>query len=167
MRGVAEKAQVSTRTLYNYYADKLSLFVACLDLGAKAFPTLQASAAEDVEVVLANHAAAIVRLLSMDTSLQLGMLIYREGGEFPELLKASEENQQRYLVEPLGGYLRAMGLAHDNEEALAKIYLSMVLSDWQRRITYRRPMPADAEIRLHARLATRVFLRGIEGQAGV
>jgi TetR/AcrR family transcriptional regulator, mexJK operon transcriptional repressor len=168
MRGVADQAQVSTRTLYNHYADKLSLFVACLDFGAEAFPTLQASDAEDVDAVLTEHAAAVVRLLSTDTSLQLGMLIYREGGDFPELLKASEENQQRYLVEPLAAYLHAMGLAQGDQETLAKIYISMVLSDWQRRITYRHPMPADAEIRLHARLATRVFLDGVrQGQAGL
>lgn len=40
MRMVAEKAQVSTRTLYNRYADKLTLFTACIDTGAAAFPRL-------------------------------------------------------------------------------------------------------------------------------
>ena len=33
MRDVADAAQVSTRTLYKRYADKLSLFIACLDNG--------------------------------------------------------------------------------------------------------------------------------------
>jgi TetR/AcrR family transcriptional regulator, mexJK operon transcriptional repressor len=166
MREVADKAQVSTRTLYNHYADKLSLFVACLDFGAEAFPKFEASAGADVRDQLEEHAAAVVRVLSQDTSLQLGMLVYREGGDFPELLRASEENQQRVLVEPIAAYLRTAGLAQDGAESLAKLFIAMALSEWQRRITYRHPMPSEAEIRRHARTVSELFLRGVGAVGG-
>src|SRR6185312_2674264 len=95
MRQVAEKAQVSTRTLYNHYADKASLFAACLDFGAAGFPDLQISGGADLRTALRDYAAKLVRTLSQDGSFQLGMLIYREGGDFPELLRASEANYER------------------------------------------------------------------------
>jgi AcrR family transcriptional regulator len=160
MREVAEKADVSTRTLYNRYADKLSLFAACLDFGASAFPQLSAPPEADVQEILSAHAAAIVKTLALDSSLRLGMLIYREGAEFPELARASEENQDRYLVQPLAAYFRALDLATDAEE-LAKLFIAMALSDWQRRVVYRHPMPREAEIERHAALATSIFLSGV------
>ncbi len=162
MRDVADKAQVSTRTLYNRYADKLSLFAACLDLGAEAFPKLPAAPKGDHRRTLEAHAAAIVRLLAQDSSVRLGMLIYREGGEFPEMLKASEKNQQRFLVDPLSAYLRAAGLAGGDAESLAQAFVAMALSEWQRRITYQHPMPSEAEIVRHAAFIVRVFLDGVQ-----
>lgn len=163
MRDVAEKAEVSTRTLYNRYADKLSLFDACLDVGAEAFPKLPVGPQADQRGVLQAHAAAIVRALSQDSSLRLGMLVYREGGEFPELLRASEDNQARYLVQPLSAYLHGQGATAREAEELAKAFLALALSEWQRRITYRRPMPSPVEIDGHAAFATALFLNGLAG----
>lgn len=163
MRMVAEKAQVSTRTLYNRYADKVSLFEACLDTGADAFPRLPADPSLDQRHLLRSHAAAIVRTLSKDTSVRLGMLVYREGGEFPELVRASERNQDHYLVQPMASYFRSSGLAKDAAaEELAKLFIAMALAEWQRRIVYRHPMPSNAEIDRHAGFITDVFLDGVE-----
>jgi AcrR family transcriptional regulator len=162
MRGVAEKAQVSTRTLYNRYADKLSLFAACLDFGAVAFPQLDAPPEADRYRVLREHAAAIVTLLAQDSSLRLGMLVYREGGDFPELARASEVNQDRYLVQPLAAYFRSLDLATEPDaKELAKLFINMALSEWQRRVVYRHPMPPQAEIERHAAFVTAVFLDGV------
>ena len=55
MRLVAERAQISTRTLYNRYADKLSLFRACLDIGATRFPVLRPIFAVSVPGRLASQ----------------------------------------------------------------------------------------------------------------
>jgi AcrR family transcriptional regulator len=163
MREVAEKAQVSTRTLYNRYADKLSLFVACLEMGSGGFPRLDPRPHSDLHQVLREHAVAIVRKLSQDSSVRLGMLVYREGGEFPELLKASEDNHRRHLVQPLAAYFHSSGLAMDAAaEELANLFLAMALSEWQRRVTFRYPMPSNAEIKRHASFVARLLLDGVK-----
>jgi AcrR family transcriptional regulator len=161
MRLVAERAQVSTRTLYNQYADKATLFAACLDFGAAEFPRLEAAAGTDVRGALQGYAAGIVRILSRDRSFRLGTLIYREGGDFPELLRASEGNYERYLVQPLAAFLGEVGLATNRAEEHARLFIMMALSEWQRRIVYRRPPLKEVEIERHARFAVGVFLDGV------
>jgi AcrR family transcriptional regulator len=162
MRGVAEKAQVSTRTLYNRYADKLSLFVACLDRGAaEVFPHLQAQPGMDLRPTLERYAADIVRSLSTDSSLQLALLVYREGGEFPELLQASEATYDRHLVQPLVAFFQEVGLESVEPKEQARLFIAMAISEWQRRVTYRHPLPRAAEIDRHARFVVQVFLDGI------
>jgi TetR/AcrR family transcriptional repressor of mexJK operon len=162
MRGVAEKAQVSTRTLYDRYADKLSLFVACLDFGAAVFPQLNAPPKADLHHVLQEHAAAIVRALSKESSLRLGLLVYREGGDFPELVRAAEANQDRYLVQPLADYFRGVGLASQGAQEVAKVFIIMALSEWQRSVTFRRPLLTGEDIDRHAAFIVSLFLNGVK-----
>lgn len=163
MRAVAEKAQVSTRTLYNRYADKLSLFTACMDFGSGTFPHPSPRPGETAYATLSRYAAAIARSLSTDTSLRLGLLISREGGEFPELLRAGDESRKRNLVQPLTTYLQSLGV--ENAEAKALLFISMALSDWMLRVTYRHPLPAGDEFERHATMVADIFLRGC-GLAG-
>lgn len=160
MRQIAEDANVSTRTLYNRYTDKFSLFEACLEFGSSAFPTLDQNLSADTATVLRHFAVALVKMLSGETSQSLGMLVYREGAEFPELIKASERNQQEYLVQPLSAFLRQRGLAAGDADQRAKILLAMMLSGWQRRVSFRLPMPTEAELEDHAALVVRLFLKG-------
>jgi len=165
MRLVAERSQISTRTLYNHYADKLSLFQACLDVGATRFPVLHFVPGSDVRSALEAHAAALVKMLSSDASLQLSMLVFREAGEFPELLCAAEGNQDRHLVRPLAAYLAEAGLAAGHEaQDYAKLFVALALSEWQRGITFRHPLPSRAEAVAHARRATSLFLDGVGGR---
>ncbi len=165
MRVVAEKANVSTRTLYNRYADKLSLFVACLDWSSAAFPRLETPHSSDLRRTLQDHAAAIVRALSTDSSLKLGMLVYREGGDFPELLRASEATYEDHLVQPLTTFLSAAGLKAKPAEEAARVFIAMALSEWNRRITYRRAAPTDEEIDRHAAFAVTLLLDGLRAAA--
>lgn len=166
MRGVADKAGVSTRTLYNRYSDKLSLFRACLDFESRAFPVPCQEPGDTPEDVLERYAAAIVRELSLDSSLRLGMLVYREGPEFPELLRAAEAHEHRVLIQPLVAYLRTIGVEREHDDELSKLFLAMALSQWQRQGSYRRPPPGPDEIRRHAALAARTFLNGVRSLAG-
>ena len=169
MRLVADKARVSTRTLYNRYADKLSLFTACLDFESQAFPIPEPAPGERPEQVLSRYAAAIVRALSTHSSLRLGMLVYREGRDFPELLRAAEVHESRVLIQPLAAYLRQIGLEREGDDTRAKLFLAMALAQWQRRGSYRRPPPEGAEVLRHAALVVKTFLHGIrslDGAAG-
>lgn len=160
MREVAEQANVSTRTLYNRYADKFSLFNACLSFGASAFPTLPAVDADDLEKALTDFGIAIVKVLATDSSVRLSMLIYWESAEFPELLRASEENQRKHLVAPVTMFLKKSGFPSDTAEEFAKLYLALALSEWQRRMTYNQPLPTQKEIELHAARAAAMFVNG-------
>jgi len=160
MQQIAEDARVSTRTLYNRYPDKFRLFDACLEFGSSDFPTLDQDPAMDPAPALRRFAVALVKMLSGETSHSLGMLVYLEGAEFPELVKASERNQQEYLVEPLADFLRLHGLADGDETARAKVLISMMLSGWQRRVSFRLPVPSDEELEEHAALVVRLFVHG-------
>ncbi len=160
MRQVADTADVSTRTLYNRYADKLSLFTACLDFGSTSFPLILYSPTDDIANVLTTYAAAIVEMLSGTTSRQLGLLIYREGAEVPGLVIAAEASQDRYMVQPLGSYLIAAGLGGAEPVERAKIFIAMAISEWQRGVSFRRPLPSAEAIARHAASVTRLFLDG-------
>lgn len=161
MRGVAEKAAVSTRTLYNRYEDKLSLFTACLESGSAEFPRPDRNANDSVEVVLRRYSADVAKMLSTDSALRLGMLVYREGGDFPELVRAANENQTRYLVEPLAAYLRGVGLEEAGMDARAKLFIAMALSEWQSRVAFLLPLPTPEEFEHHADLIVGIFLHGV------
>ncbi len=164
MRQVADQAQVSTRTLYNRFADKLSLFAACIDFSATVFPLIKPGTEEPLEAVLSRWAADVVVALSTPTSLQLGMLVYREGAEFPEVLRAAEGNQDRFLVQPLAAFLRSVGLEDARSSEMAKLFIAMAISDWQRCVTFRHAMPSPQRIKHHARLVTEIFLGGAGSQ---
>ena len=163
MRMVAEKAGVSTRTLYDNHADKLSLFAACLEVGADAFPKIEhVPGAPDA--ILLEYAISLVKVLSTDSSLRLGLLVYREGSEFPELVRAAEANQEAHLVKPLAAYLKHAGLTKGDDHEMANLFLLMALSDWQRRLSFLHPMPELRDIESHARLVVRLFLDGARAQ---
>jgi AcrR family transcriptional regulator len=160
MRAVADKAQVSTRTLYNRYADKLSLFTACLDQSGDYFPRPDAKAGETPLVVLRRYATALVHSLSSDTSLRLSMMVYREGSEFPELLTAAEDNQIRYLIRPLALYLQTLQVESRESEAKARLFIAMALSEWQQRVTFRHPLQQAEELASHAAVVAEIFVHG-------
>jgi AcrR family transcriptional regulator len=160
MREVADQANVSTRTLYNRYADKFSLFNACLSFGASAFPTLPAAKADDLQKALTDFGIAIVKVLATDSSVRLSMLIYWESNEFPELLRASEENHRKHLLNPLTAFLEKSCFPEEMAEEFAKLYLALALSEWQRRMTYNHPPQTEKEIEQHAARAAAMFVNG-------
>lgn len=163
MRSVAEQAQVSTRTLYNHYSDKLSLFRACLEQGSVSFPEPMRGTGESLADALHRYAVELVGILSQETSLKLGMLVYRDGAEFPDMVAAAEDNQERHVLQPLARFLEHNGFGEDEAEAAAKLFLAMAIADWTRRMTFGHPMPDKASIDSHCRLATQVFLHGVSG----
>lgn len=163
MRQIAAEAQVSTRTLYNRYADKFSLFVACLEAGSASFPVLDMDPGADPAITLRNFAVAVVKMLSSETSESLGILVIREGTEFPELMAAAEQNQNTFLVQPMASFLRLHALDQGESEETAKILLAMMLSAWQRRVSFHKPKATEAELEDHASRVIRLFFSGVAG----
>lgn len=166
MRKVAAMAQVSTRTLYDRYSDKLSLFEACLDFGSVEFPRIAHEPGVPADAALRRFAAALVRTVSADSSVRLSILVSREGVEFPELVRAVDAVQDKYLVRPLAAFMRDAGLARDKGEERAKLFLAMAFAEWQRRFSFLKPLPKGKEIERHAELVVDLFLHGAMNNVG-
>jgi AcrR family transcriptional regulator len=160
IRGIAEKAQVSTRTLYDYFTDKLGLFNACIDAGASRFPQPQLRAGEDAHATLRAYVAAVLRHLSAEGSLQLSLMFFRDADACPEIKAVAMRNDERYLLQPLADFLRDAGIEAAAATKLSRLFMSMATSEWQRRILYDEPLLDDAGIEAHAALVTDVFLDG-------
>lgn len=159
MRGVAELACVSTRTLYNWYEDKLALFKACLNAKrGSEYPRIDRSLPP--EDALRSYVRELVTFLARDTSLGLGLIVYREGREFPEMAEAAYANQNTWLVGPLADYFREHGLDDTETGEQTKLFIAMALSEFQRRLTFGRELQTAQEIEEHADRVARVFLRG-------
>lgn len=160
MRGVAEMACVSTRTLYNWYADKLALFEACLNARSMGSEYPQVDRSLPPEAALRTYAVELISFLSRDTSLGLGLVVYREGAEFPEMAEAAYNNQNTWLVAPLAEYLRQHGLENTASGEQTKLFISMTLSEFQRRLAFGRDLQTPKEIQDHADRVVRLFLKG-------
>lgn len=165
MRDVADKARVSTRTLYNHYDDKLSLFSACIDSGAAAdFPRINPDSGRTVEEVLRNHTVAVVNNLSQNMSLRLITLLHREGVEFPELLQTAQRSEYQVMIKPVAGYLSDAGLAGRDAEERAKLFWSLALREWLYRMLFQLPQPGPGEVKRQAEIAVDLFLHGVMGR---
>lgn len=165
IRGVAEKTQVSTRTLYNHFTDKLGLFTACIEAGAENFPKPDFRSNSKPAETLRTFVAALLTYLSSERSLQISLIIFRDGGEFPEIRKAAKKNHERHVVVPLSDYLMAHGSEPSTAFWLARLFSNMATSEWQRRILFGEPMLIAPEIDEHADHVTGVFLLGAQARA--
>jgi AcrR family transcriptional regulator len=160
IRGIAEKAHVSTRTLYDYFSDKLGLFNACIDAGASRFPQPHLRRDEDAHATLRAYIVAALRHLSAEGSLQLSLMIFRDADACPEVKAVAMRNDERYLLKPVADFLRNAGIEAAAAAKLSCLFISMATSEWQRRILFDEPPLDDAGIEAHAALVTGVFLDG-------
>jgi AcrR family transcriptional regulator len=160
MREVAQLADVSTRTLYNLYADKTSLFVACLESLSPDTPGPTLVERGSISDVLRIFAINMLRTLSKQESLAFARLVMIDGRDVPELAKAGFANQERQFVEPLAGYFRAEGFEQAKCHALASLFIAMAITEWNQSVTFHLPMPDDNAIIVHAEDITRIFLDG-------
>ncbi len=159
MRGIAEAANVSTRTVYNNFEDKLALFTACIDAGASRFPVL-ALTGEPGEA-LRRLGSDLLMHLSAPLSYQISLMIFRDGSEFPEIRQAARRNYDTFLIAPLAQYLHGCGVAEADAPTYARLFSNMATSEWHRRILFNEPPLTAPEAEAHATTVTRVFLQGV------
>jgi AcrR family transcriptional regulator len=161
LRDIAEKAQVSSRTLYNHFPDKLSLFEACLEQsGAQIRPELP-DLKGDLHTQLATYAAEMQRQLFSPRSMRIARLIYREGSDFDELRKIARLQFERHQVSPVAALLEEEGVSPTVSHSLAKQFVAMAFGEWQRRLLFGGDPMTDGEMTEHATLVTGIFLSGI------
>ncbi|WP_201516142.1 TetR/AcrR family transcriptional regulator [Sphingobium sp. S8] len=161
LRDIAEKAEVSSRTLYNHFPDKLALFEASLEhSGAQLMPDLP-DLEGDLHTRLVTYATEMQRQLSSTRSTRIARLIYREGGEFDELRQIARHQFERHQVSPVAELLEKEGVAEADSRAFAKQFVAMAFGEWQRRLLFGGPPLTPDEMAAHARFVTQLFLNGI------
>ena len=162
LRDIAEKAQVSSRTLYNYYPDKLALFEACLEFSGRQIQPVPPSHEMGLREGLVNYANAMQRQLFVPQALRISALIYREGGTFEELRQIARVQFERYQIAPVASILESHGVAKDRSRELATQFVTMAFGEWQRRLLFGEPPMTEAQMLRHAELVTNIFLNGID-----
>ena len=161
LRDIAEKAEVSSRTLYNHFPDKLALFEASLEhSGAQLMPDLP-DLEGDLHTRLVTYATEMQRQLSSTRSTRIARLIYREGGEFDELRQIARHQFERHQVSPVAELLEKEGVAEADSRNFAKQFVAMAFGEWQRRLLFGGPPLTPEEMAAHARFVTQLFLNGI------
>lgn len=162
LRDIAGKAQVSSRTLYNYFPDKPALFEACLEYsGSQIQPDLP-DLKGNLQAQLVTYTIEMQRQLSAPLSQKIARLIYREGSDFDELRQIARLQFERHQVAPVATILASEGIAADKCHGIAIQFVAMALGEWQRRLLFGGEPMTDAEIAAQAQLVTAIFLHGIQ-----
>jgi len=161
LRTIAEKAQVSTRTLYNHYTDKLALFEACLKFSGRQIMPLAPHMKGSLHKRLTEYVTAMLALLTTPQARQIATLIFREASCFVELRRIAQNQFFDNQVMPLVAMLEAAGVDPANSGTLARQFAIMATGEWQSRLLFGLPEMTPAEMKDHAELVTGIFLSGI------
>jgi AcrR family transcriptional regulator len=161
LRDIAEKANVSSRTLYNYYSDKLALFEACLEFSGREIQPVLPDLDVGLHDGLVRYAIAMQSQLFAGQAMRIAALIYREGGGFDELRRIARIQFERHQVAPVVHILRTHGVAEERGHILATQFVAMALGEWQRRLLFGEHAMTDTEMADHAELVTSIFIEGI------
>lgn len=164
VRAIAQRAGLSTRTLYNHYADKVALFAACLEMSAIRHSWVPAQQGGTVREELVNFTSHMQERLNQDRQVRLARVIFRECTSFPEVGAVSRSQFEKHQLGPVQQILERHGFSAAEVRELAAIYVAMAFQRWQNRAIYDDPAPSKAEIALHAERVTDLFLRGALAQ---
>lgn len=165
LRVIAQKAGVSTRTLFNRYPDKTALFAACIEHCSRLIEQVVTLRRSTLEDTLVAYAMAMQDQLSSDVSRQIALLIYREGFAFDDVRAVARTQFETYQVGPVVQILRDFGYAGDDARDVATQFVAMAFGKWQRSLLFGEPQPDAAETLRHMAAVTRIYLRGIEPEA--
>ncbi|MBU6392978.1 MAG: TetR/AcrR family transcriptional regulator [Sphingomonadales bacterium] len=168
LRTIAARADISTRTLYNRYPDKIALFAACLDASSAqllqlpdALPSPSDTPPTDLAEELGAHIVAVLNYLSRERSRQIAGLLFREGAEFAEVRELARAQFERYQVDPVVEILGRHGLSHPGLRDEAIQFVAMAFGEWQRRLLFGGEPMTLSDMQRQAALVVRIFLEGI------
>lgn len=164
LRDIAENAEVSSRTLYNHFPDKLALFEACLEYSSRQIQPALPDFEGNLHERLVAYATAMQEELSIPQSQQITALIYREAGGFDDLRQIARIQFERYQVIPVARILENHGVSESESFELAKQFVAMALGEWQRRHFFGGEVMTKEQMEEQAKLATKIFLNGIISQ---
>lgn len=164
LRTIAEKAGISTRTLFNHFPDKAALFSGCIDHSSKQIAQVVAIRRPTLAETLVDYGAAMQEGLSTDVNRRIAMLIYRESMEFEDVRSIARQQFETFQVAPVVQILRDFGHCGDELRDIAIQFVAMAFGKWQRRLLFGNGHLSPEETRIHMSTVTRIFLSGIEGQ---
>jgi len=159
VRAIAERAEVSTRTLYNRYPDKVALFDACLEMSAVKHHFVP-SEAGTLHEQLMSYALHMSGRLNHDRQVRLARIIFRECTSFPQLEKISRSQFERFQLDPVQMILASHGFDKRQAQELASFYVTMLFKRWQNRVIYDERAMTATQIKANAEMVTRLFLNG-------
>lgn len=160
IRAIAERAGLSTRTLYNRYADKVALFAACLEMSALRGHSEISERRGSLHQQLVDFSRRMQRRLNQDRQVRLARVIYRECTSFPQLEEVSRRQFRRFQLDPVREILEAHGFEAAQAESLAAVYVAMAFHKWHSRIIYDELPLTPEEIDAQAEMTTALFLKG-------
>lgn len=161
LRNIAAQAEISSRTLYNYYPDKLSLFEACLEHSASHLRPVLPELKGNLYERLVDYTIAMQRQLFIPQALQIAKLIYREATGFEELRRIARNQFERHQVAPVVAILKGYGVAEERCVPLAAQFIAMALGEWQRRLLFGAEPMTEREMAAQAELVAEIFVYGI------
>jgi len=138
------------------------LFRACIEAGAANFPRPDLRLGAKPFDVLSDFATALLRYLTSKGSMQLSLIVFRDGNAFPEIREAARDNHERHVVRPIAEFLLTHGADVHEVSRLAHLFSNMITSEWQRRILFGESIMDENEISEHVEKATKVFLNGVK-----
>lgn len=165
LRVIAEKAQVSTRTLFNHYSDKTALFAACIEHSSRQIEQVVSFRRPTLEETLIAYGVAMQDHLSDPVSRQIAVLIYREGFAFDDVRKVARTQFETYQVGAVVEILRDFDYERDDIREVATQFVAMAFGNWQRSLLFGDPIPDAAETFRHMSVVTRIFVHGIGTKA--
>jgi len=161
LRNIANKAEVSNRTLYNYYPDKLALFEACLEFSGNEIRPVLPDLNTDLHSALVTYVTSMQRQLFAPQAMRIAALIYREGAAFDRLRQIARVQFERHQVEPVARILERHDVSPEQSRIYATQFVAMAFGEWQRRLLFGEQVMIEAEMLAQAELATRLFLPGL------
>jgi len=166
LRDIAEKANISSRTLYNYYPDKLALFEACLEFSGRQIQPVLPDLDIGLHEALVRYAIAMQHQLFAVQAMRISALIYREGAGFDELRQIARIQFERHQVAPVARILESHGIVKERCHILATQFVAMAFGEWHRRLLFGGSIMTDTQMAEHAELVTAIYLKGIDPWCG-
>ena len=165
---VAQRAGVSTRTLYRLIPTKAVLFRAVVTDSIDGFMLAideQVLATLTLEAALERILAEFGRLTLSDETIAINRLVIGECERFPEIAAAFYEAAIQRVSDAMANWLRRQGeqglIQLDDPQTAAGILRGMMIMDPQRAAMLgQRSAPGPEEIAQRARICSRLFLEG-------
>jgi AcrR family transcriptional regulator len=160
IRAIADKAGLSTRTLYNRYLDKAALFAACLEMSSLKVQYKPSDRPGTLYEQLVHFGRIMQTRLNEDRSTRLARVILREAASFPQLRDISRSQFHRFQLAPVQHILESHGFAPEEAESLGEAYATLAFQKWQARTMYNEAALTPEEIDEQIESATALFLKG-------
>ena len=167
MEAVAQRAGISTKTLYRLVPTKADLFKSVVSDRAGRFILAideQVVGALDLESALERILIAYGRLTLDQEVIAMTRLVLGESDRFPEIAETFYEEAIRPTTEAMADWLerqRRRGLSLDDPLLAAGMLRGMMVMEPQRAVMLgRRSAPDDCEIAMRAKICAALFLKG-------